>query len=237
MSVILPKNKNGKFIVLEGLDGSGKSVQYGLLCEYLRQNGHNVAPVDFPNYEGSFHGKLVGRYLRGEFGDTYEVNPYFSSWLYAGDRLEAKEKLEAWLEEGRTLVANRYTGSNLAYHSVKLPPEQRPGFIDWLKSLEYVTNAIPKEDAVIYLHVPVATAQRMVDRKAARSYTSERRDIHERDTDYLQEVNTAYLGLCQSEPNWFSLEVADPASSELLPAEEIHRRLIGLLQEQAVLQR
>lgn len=235
MTSILPEDKKGKFIVLEGLDGSGKSVQYSLLCEYLRQAGNEVAPVDFPNYEGSFHGQLIGRYLRGEFGDIYEVNPYFSSWLYAGDRLEAKEKLQGWLSEGRTLVANRYTGSNLAYHSVKLPPEQRPAFINWLKALEYSTNAIPKEDVAVYFHVPVATAQRMVDRKAARSYISERRDIHERNAHYLQEVDAAYLALCQSEPNWFLLEVTDPTSGELLEAEVIHQRLIALLREQQVL--
>ncbi len=228
--------RNGKFLVLEGLDGSGKSVQYGKLCDYLRQTGHNLAPIDFPNYEGSFHGRLVGRYLRGEFGDTYEVNPYFSSWLYAGDRLEAKEKMLGWLREGRTVVANRYVGSNLAYHSVKVPPEQRPDFIKWLTMLEYETNGIPREDAVIYLHAPVATAQRMVDRKEARSYTTERRDIHERNATYLQEVNAQYLALCQSEAHWLSLEVADPTTGEYFAPETIHRALVQLLQERGLIQ-
>jgi dTMP kinase len=222
-------NKNGKFIVLEGLDGSGKSTQYARLCDYLSQAGYDLACVDFPNYEGSFHGQLIGRYLRGEFGDIYQVNPYFSAWLYAGDRLEAKEKLVSWLEAGRILVANRYTGSNVAYHSVKLPSAQRPDFARWLKALEYDTNGIPKEDLVIYLHAPVAIAQQLVDRKAPRSYTTERRDIHERNAHFLEEVDAEYLKLCQSEPNWKLLEVVNPASGELLDPETIHRQLIQLL--------
>jgi dTMP kinase len=225
---------DGKFIVLEGLDGSGKSMQYRLLCDYLRENGYAVAQVDFPDYEGSFHGKLVGRYLRGEFGDVNEVNPYFSSWLYAGDRLEAREKLRHWLAEGQILVANRYAGSNMAYHSVKLPHEQRPAFVNWLKSLEFETNAIPLPDIVIYFYVPVATAQQMVDRKSARSYTSERRDIHERNTSYLEEVNAQYLALCRSEANWFALEVIDPATGEMFDPQTIHLRVIDLLQQQKI---
>lgn len=221
--------------MLEGLDGSGKTTQYALLCDYLRQSGLKFAQVDFPDYEGSFHGRMVGRYLRGEFGDTYEVNPYFSSWLYAGDRLEAKEKLLWYLAEGFILVANRYAGSNMAYHSVKLPPAQRPGFVQWLKMLEYETNRIPKEDIAIYLHAPVEAAQKMVDRKAPRSYTSERRDIHERNAHYLQEVDAAYLELCRSEPGWELLEVVNPQTGEFLDPALIHEKLLRLLQNRNIL--
>src|SRR6476469_11165305 len=125
----------GKLIVLEGLDGSGKSVQFALLSEYLLKNDFPFMTVDFPDYQGSFFGRLVGRYLDGEFGDVYEVDPYVSSLLYAGDRLASQAKLSGWLEEGRIVLANRYVGSNMAYHSAKLPAEQRPAFIAWLKRL------------------------------------------------------------------------------------------------------
>ncbi|MEI6046052.1 MAG: thymidylate kinase [Chloroflexota bacterium] len=232
----LPDKSKGKFIVLEGLDGSGKSTQYLRLCEYLSHVGHNLTRVDFPNYQGSFHGELIGRYLRGEFGEISQVNPYFSAWLYAGDRLEAKEKLVNGLEAGHTLVANRYTGSNLAYHSVKLPPAQRPGFLQWIKALEYETNGLPKEDLVVYFHLPVTLAQQMVDRKASRSYTTAQRDLHERNTLFLEEVDAAYLELCQTELHWRVLEVVDPASGELCDPEIIHRQLLELLRQEKLVE-
>lgn len=228
-------NKTGKFIVLEGLDGSGKSVQYERLRQYLSQNGYKLAWADFPNYQSSFHGRLVGKYLRGEFGDVNEVDPHFSSWLYAGDRLEAKEKLLDWLAEGCILLTNRYVGSNLAYHTAKVPPAQRLAFMQWLKSLEYDTNGLPKEDLVVYFYVPVATAQRMVDRKEQRSYITERRDIHERNAAYLQAVNDQYLNLCGTEPNWVAFDVADPETGELLDPEIIHLGLVNFLKERGFL--
>src|SRR5256885_16083914 len=83
----------GKLVVLEGLDGSGKSVQFGLLHDYLKSQNQPVVTVDFPNYESSFFGRLVGRYLNGEFGDVYEVSPYVSGMLFAGDCLEARPNL------------------------------------------------------------------------------------------------------------------------------------------------
>ena len=225
------KEKKGKLIVLEGLDGSGKSVQHRQLLTFLTQAGYKLASVDFPNYDGSYHGGLIGRYLRGEFGDIYEVEPHFSSWLYAGDRLEAKPQLLNWLNEDFIVVANRYVGANLAYHSAKLPPEERPGFIQWLKAIEYEANGLPREDLVIYLHAPVTLAQKMIDRKAPRSYTTEQRDIHERNTHYLEEVHQQYLTLCQSEPNWVSLEVADVTSGEYLSPELIHSSVAHILRE------
>lgn len=233
--LVNPIPSRGKFLVLEGLDGSGKTLQFSRLCAFLKETGRKYQQVDFPDYEGSFHGRLVGRYLSGEFGDIYQVNPYFSSWLYAGDRLESKPKLEEWLAEGRLLVANRYTGSNQAYHSVKLPREQRPAFISWLKQLEYETNRIPREDLVVYFHIPVATAQRLVDQKKPRSYTAEQRDIHERNTGYLEEVDGQYLKLCATEPNWVCLEVADPESGNIFNPDLIQAQLLKIIRDHQIL--
>jgi dTMP kinase len=226
----------GRFVVLEGLDGSGKSVQFQLLTAYLHQREIPVATVDFPNYAG-FYGKLVGRYLNQEFGDVYDVNPHFSSLLYAGDRLEAKPRLEAALREGRFLLANRYVGANLAYHSVKLPQEQgqRAEFIEWLKELEYVVHGIPREDLTIFLHAPVATAQQMVDRKASRDYTTAQRDIHERNAEYLEEVRQQFVWLCEAIPNWVQLDVFDHEAGTLFSPEETHQKIVALLRERSFL--
>lgn len=222
-------SRNGRFIVLEGLDGSGKSVQFQMLCDYLHSHDISMATADFPNYN-SFYGQMIKRYLNQEFGDVYDVNPYFSSMLYAGDRLEARPHLETMLAEGRFLLANRYVGANLAYHSVKLPPQQRPDFVEWVKELEYRIHGIPVENLTIFLHAPVATAQKMVDRKGARDYTSAQRDIHERNAEYLEEVRKEFLWLSDAIPNWTRLDVFDPATSELLTPEVTHQRIVELLQ-------
>ncbi|MDB5080838.1 MAG: Thymidylate kinase [Chloroflexi bacterium] len=224
----------GKLIVLEGLDGSGKSVQFALLNEYLREVNFSFMPVDFPDYQGSFFGRLVGRYLDGEFGDVYEVNPYVSSLLYAGDRLESQPKLAGWLAEGRWILANRYVGSNMAYHSSKLAPEERPAFIEWLKRLEFEANRLPQPDLVIYLNASVETSHRMVGQKDARVYTGSSHDIHERNQHFLQVVSEQYLWLCEHEANWQRLDVCDETGN-LRPREEIHAQILTLLAAKGLL--
>lgn len=227
-------NAKGKLIVLEGLDGSGKSVQFGLLSDYLLKSDYPLMTVDFPDYQGSFFGRLVGRYLNGEFGDVYEVNPYVSSLLYAGDRMESQPKLNGWLAEGRFVLANRFVGSNMAYHSAKLPPEQRPEFIAWLKRLEFEANRLPEPDLVIYLNASAATSHRMVGQKAARVYTGSSHDIHERNQTFLEVVAGQYLWLCENEPGWQRLDVTDEAGN-MRPREEIHAQILALLAERKLL--
>ncbi len=224
----------GKLVVLEGLDGSGKSVQFALLRDYLLAQGWPVVTVDFPDYENSVFGRLVGRYLRGEFGDLFEVDTHVSSLLYAGDRLEARPQLASWLAEGRWVLANRYVGSNMAYHAAKLPPGQRQEFIEWLKRLEFQANRLPVPDLVLFLHAPAATAHRMVGQKAARSYINESHDIHERDQPYLKLVSDQYLWLCQHEAAWQRLDVTN-AEGELLPREQIQSQIIQLIQQSGLL--
>lgn len=227
--------QKGKLVVLEGLDGSGKTVQFELLYSYLKAQGLPVVTVDFPNYTGSIFGRLVGRYLNGEFGDVYEVSPYVSSLFYAGDRLEAREQLNAWLSEGYWILANRYVSSNMAYHSAKLPPQGRPAFLDWLKKLEFDTNGLPPADLVIFLHTPVATAQRMIAQKATRSYTQATYDIHERNQHYLEEVSQQYLEFCKTEPTWHQQNVTSP-NGEFLAPEIIQHALLQTLQSHGLIE-
>ena len=226
----------GKLIVLEGLDGSGKSVQFALLNEYLLKHNFPFMTVDFPDYQGSFFGRLVGRYLDGEFGDVYEVSPYDSSLLYAGDRLASRAKLTGWLEEGRWVLANRYVGSNMAYHSAKLPPEERPDFVAWCKRLEFDANLLPVPDLVLYLNASAATSHRMVAQKNARVYTGSSHDIHERNQNFLQVVSEQYLWLCEHEHGWQRLDVCDEAGN-LRPREEIHAQILTLLADKGLLSR
>src|SRR5215472_2595472 len=99
--------KLGKLIAIEGIDGSGKNIQVRLLQHELSKRGYSVYSTGFPQYE-SWFGKMVGQFLNGDFGPLEKVDPHFSALLYAGDRFEAKERLETALNDGKIVLADRY---------------------------------------------------------------------------------------------------------------------------------
>jgi dTMP kinase len=214
----------GKLIALEGIDGSGKRTQLDLLASELDARGLAAFRISFPRYE-SFCGELVGRYLNGEFGPLSAVDPHLSALLYAGDRLEAKPEIEAALSAGKIVVADRYVGSNMAHQSARVHPEKREEFFAWLKRLEYGLYALPVEDLVIYLRVPVAEAHRLVGLKSARAYTSLKRDIQEADITHLEQTATIYDRLA-TEANWARIDCINTVSGVLYSPEEIHRAVM-----------
>ena len=215
----------GKFIALEGIDGSGKRTQLDLLAQALEARGMEIARISFPRYE-SFFGKLAGRFLNGDFGPLETVDPHFSALLYAGDRFEAKGEMESALSAGKIVLADRYIASNLAHQSERVPPEKRDEFIAWLKRLEYGIYGLPAEDLVVYLRLPAAEGQRLVGLKSARTYTSRQHDILEADITHLEQTALIYDRLA-TEPNWVRIDCMDTATAALLLPEQIHR---GVLQ-------
>ena len=221
----------GKFIVLEGIDGSGKRTQLEMLVRAFASRGVACSQISFPRYDG-FFGKMAGQYLNGDFGPLEAVDPHFSALLYAGDRFEAKPRIESDLASGQTVVADRYIGSNLAHQSARVPPEKRAEFLQWLKQLEYQVYALPAEDLVIYLRVPPAEAHRLVGEKAARDYTKLRHDIHESDLAHLQATSEVYDQLAQ-QPNWLKIECYDTAANALRAPESIHQEILAAVQAHA----
>src|SRR5690606_22484531 len=109
----------GIFIVIEGTDGSGKGTQFKLVTDHLRAKGYNVATFDFPQYDlpSSY---FVKKYLNGEYGSADEIGPYTSSLFYALDGYEAAPAIRQALEEGKIVLANRFTGSNMAHQGTKI---------------------------------------------------------------------------------------------------------------------
>src|SRR5712692_8744051 len=150
----------GKFIAIEGIDGSGKRTQIDLLSGVLDARALHYVRFSFPRYESSF-GRLVARYLNGEFGSLDAVDAHFSALLYAGDRFESKAELEAALNAGKTVLADRYIGSNLAHQTAHVSPQRREEFLSWLKRVEYGIFGLPQEDLVVYLRLPAVEAQRL----------------------------------------------------------------------------
>jgi dTMP kinase len=217
----------GKFIVLEGIDGSGKRTQLEKLARAFNARGIPFSQVTFPNYNG-FFGKLVARFLNGEFGPLASVDPHFSALLYAGDRCESKPALESALGSGKALLADRYIGSNLAHQGARVAASSRPEFLQWLRQLEYEIYALPAEDLVIYLQVPVAEAHRLVEQKAPRDYTDKKRDLQESDVAHLEAAAQVYDQLAR-QPNWVQIECVDRSSRALRSPDDIHREILAAI--------
>lgn len=196
-------NPPGLFLVIEGTDGSGKGTQFELLAKRLQQAGHEVATFDFPQYdqESSF---FVREYLNGKYGSAEDVGPYTASLFYALDRYEAGPAIQKALDEGKIVLANRFTGSNMAHQGTKFHNvEERRGYFIWLDNLEFVTLRIPRPTKSIVLRVPAETAQQLVGQKAKRSYTDAIHDIHEADLNHMQRSVEVYDDLCQLFPKDF----------------------------------
>lgn len=218
----------GKFIVLEGIDGSGKRTQLEALTREFDRRGIPFSQISFPNY-GGFFGKLVAQFLNGEFGPLAAVDPHFSALLYAGDRLESKPAIESALAAGKTVLSDRYVASNLAHQGARVAREKRTEFLAWLKQLEYQIHAIPSEDLVIYLRVPVNEAHRLIGEKRPREYTSSRRDLQEADLAHLEAASQVYDELAR-QPNWVTIECFDSGSGALRAPATIHAEVLAAVE-------
>lgn len=209
-------------IAIEGIDGSGKGTQAKLLLERARRAGRAAELFAFPMYEGSFFGGEIARYLNGEFGDVWSVHPRLAATLYAGDRFESRDRLWSLRRDLDLVVCDRYTPSNQAHQSVKLPEDERPAFFAWLDRLEHEVFGIPRPDLVIFLDLPPERAAELIQRKSARAYTDRKADIHEVDHDYLRSVHAAYHALSR-QSDWVTISCL--RGREVRPLEEIHEEI------------
>lgn len=218
----------GKFIVLEGIDGSGKRTQLEMIARAFSSRAIAFTQVSFPRYDG-FFGKMVARFLNGEFGPLESVDPHFSALLYAEDRRESRSALESDLAAGKALIADRYIASNLAHQGARVPPAKRREFLAWLKELEYRVYELPPEDLVIYLRVPAEEAHRLVGEKAKRKYTELRRDLQEADLTHLRIASEVYDELAR-QPNWVKIECYDEQAQALRVPEAIHKEILAAIE-------
>lgn len=207
----------GKLIVIEGLDGSGKATQAGLLAKRLADAGEKVRLVSFPNYD-SPSSALVKMYLGGEFGSSpSEVNAYAASAFYAVDRFAGYHKdWGSFYAEGGTLVADRYATSNFIHQAIKLPQEEWMGFVQWLEDFEYAKMGLPKPGVVVYLDVEPQVSQKLLAQRYAGDEA--KKDIHESDLEYLLKCREAALW-CTEELGWHKIECSE--DEKMRPVEEI----------------
>ena len=211
----------GRLIAIEGIDGSGKRTQLELLTNALTASGggRNLFTTGFPQYD-SWFGKMVGQFLNGDFGPLDSVDPHFSALLYAGDRFEAKPRIEAALNEGKIVLVDRYIGSNLAHQTARVAPEKRETFRRWIEHLEYGIYELPREDLILYLRVPPKQAQTLVAQKSERSYTSAKQDILEASLKHLEQAAEMYDLLARQAP-WQTIECYDVIRKAMRPPKVI----------------
>jgi dTMP kinase len=223
----------GKLIVLEGTDGSGKGTQATLLINALKNQHIPVEMLDFPRYGQSFFGDLAGRMLKGEFGGVEAVPSELAVLPFACDRWLIKERLLAWLEEGKTVVSNRYTASSAVYQASKLPEEKQQAFIDWVYMLEQEAIGLPHEDLVLFCHVPPEIAQSLVSKKTSRNYLGgQEKDIYEADFEIQKAVDRLYRSLADKYSHWKTIECVNHDALE--SPEAIHKRILDVLRANAV---
>lgn len=214
----MAKNK-GKFIVIEGIDGTGKSTQAKLLYNYLKKQKIPAVLTSFPRYKSAW-GKMVRAYLDGEFGTLAEVSPRLASALYAGDRLLASFEINKWLAEGKVVVCDRYAASNVAHQAGKFKDAKaRREFVSWLENLEYVENKIPKPDAVILLTIPTNMAQKFMKKR--------KMDIHETGVSYQAAVADAFLAYAKAKKNW--IKVSNVNGEKLKGLKEVSEEVVAIL--------
>ena len=178
------KMSKGKLIVLEGIDGSGKSSQYRRLCERMENDGIDYNHIVFPRYDKE-SSALIRMYLGGEFGEKpSDVSAYAASTFYAVDRFASyRDDWGKVYEEGGIIISDRYTTSNAVHQGCKLSDGELPKFFSWLADLEYVKMGLPEPDLVIYLDVDIETSLRRM--KQRQEGTNTKADIHEQDMTYL----------------------------------------------------
>ncbi len=218
----------GLLIAIEGIDGSGKHTQARLLEHSLLCKGYTVYATAFPQYE-SWFGNMVGKYLNGDFGPLEAVDPHFSALLYAGDRFEAKPRLESSLNEAKIVLVDRYVASNLAHQVARASAEKRSEFLRWIEHLEYSIYGLPREDLILYLRVPPSQAQKLVAQKSERNYTRATHDLQEKSLRHLEDAAEMYDMLSRSRP-WATVQCYDAKNSSIRLPEDIAAEVLSAIQ-------
>jgi dTMP kinase len=220
----------GKFIVFEGTDGSGKTTQVELLRAYLEKKNYSHIAFDFPRYQDTFHAKTIQKYLSGEYGDPTAQNPYLASLAYALDRLTSREEIYYALNDGKIVLANRYIPSNKAHQGAKLLTAKRRDFFAWLDELEYAVNKMPREDLVLFLYTPYEFSMELS--KERNRLIGGKEDLHEKNTKYQENVEKTYLQLAKGR-HWEKIDCI--SDGRLRTKGDIHKEILAVLKKKGII--
>lgn len=222
------------FIVIEGLDGAGKSTQIRLLTEYFNKRGVKSKYLHFPRMDSPFFGEMIARFLRGEFGDVSQVDPYIVALLYACDRMDASKMIKDWLSNGETVILDRYVYSNVGFQCAKVDDEAGQDRLrKWIIDLEFEYYKIPQPDLNLFLDVPFQfTKERLTEIREGddRDYLKGKEDIHEKDLSFQEKVRQIYLKQGKIDSSFKVVECYSEDLSIKKP-EEIFKLIIERVEE------
>jgi dTMP kinase len=223
-----------KLFVIEGVDGAGKSTQIKMLQNFFTGMGYRNEYLHFPRTEAPYFGELIARFLRGEFGTLNNVDPYLVAMLYAGDRKDASDTIRKWLNDGKVVLLDRYTYSNIAYQCAKLgEAEAQDKLMKWILSLEFSHFCIPKPDLNIFLDVPFSFTERKLSSVRSgddRKYLNGIKDIHEESLAFQKTVREIYLRVSKTDGNLAYIDCSN-GKGEMLTPEEIFASVISMLKK------
>lgn len=217
-----------KLIIIEGLDGSGKSTQVELLQKYFENEGIDYKKIKLPDYD-SPSSTLVNMYLAGDFGKSADdVNAYAAGAFYAVDRF-ASYKLN-WgkdYENGTLILADRYATSNSIYQMEKIDESKWDEYLEWSADFEYEKIGIPKPDVVIYLDMPIEISQRLMTRRY--DGNENKKDVHEANVSFLEKCRKSALYTAKKQ-GWNVIPCSDGVNP--LPIDEIHKKIVDIVKEE-----
>jgi len=221
-------------IVLEGLDGAGKSTQVRKLREYLEGVLPSLEYIHFPRYDAPVYGDLISRFLRGDFGDNETVHPQLVALLFAEDRHGAAPEIKRILAEGGTVLLDRYVYSNIAYQCAKLSDaKQAEDLREWILNTEFGQFDEPRPDLNIFLDVPIGFVESSLshNRKGSdRNYLHGAQDIHEADIEFQKKVKAMYLRQASLDPKLVVVDCSDE-NGGMLPPDEIFNKVKQIVDE------
>ena len=215
-------------IAIEGVDGSGKETQTTRLFNRLKQDGYEAKKITFPDYDSPAAGALK-MYLNGEFGRSpSDVNPYVASAFFAIDRFASwKKDWGRFLAQGGIVIADRYVMSNMIHQGAKIEDEREfDGFLSWLSELEFIKFGLPKPELVVFLDMSMSFRMEILDERERTNAKSHRSDIHEKDTDYLENVHQCARRIAESQ-GWH--KVSADVSGRLKTIDEIHQEIYDIV--------
>lgn len=208
-------------VVLEGLDGAGKSTQVKKLRNYLESRFGSLEYIHFPRYDAPVYGSLISRFLRGDFGCNESVHPQLVALLFAEDRHGAAPEMKQALSEGKVVLLDRYVYSNIAYQCAKLSDNDEAGRLrDWIFDTEYGDFGLPVPDLNIFLDVPIGFVESKLKSQRGgddRDYLEGGSDIHEADIEFQKRVRDIYREQCSIDQKFIRIDCSDDSGAMLPP--------------------
>lgn len=225
-----------KFIVLEGLDGSGKSTQIARLKNYFDEQSISYKYLHFPQTHTPYFGDIISRFLRGEFGNIDDVDPYLVAMLYAGDRNDAAAEIREWLGIGSVVLVDRYVMSNIAFQTAKVTSEvEKEKLQQWIFKFEYNYYRIPKPSLSVFLDVPISFVKQNIENQREgedRAYLQGKSDIHEERIEFQEQVRKEYLNAIKLDDSFVRIDCTD--GQKIKTPDYVFSEILALLKTKGI---